>query len=595
MGAGRQFQAELLAGAAEGAAFHDVFPTGGHLRPIEVLLVERDVAHQAGIGVHPDAEHQSARRGLFRLDIKRQIANGIAGGRIHHRFCRIEQVAGGGNLSHGSSWRRAARRAEALSAVGIPGGIPASRHGRGCIRRISGRKTVVRHGVVSRRAIVNRAGRIGRGRRVVHQVPRRLRRRVVLRRLWAVGSVVAGTDRRPTLSLERLCLHPTVARFVASLHDRRSRRRVTSCRGLRLLLGWRIRLPFGNPSSFGRLLEGPALEGGLRIGRRQTGSILRRRCVRPLVACIDVGVAIPRPAVVGRLPIARGQRRRRSTVGRGGRVGVRVRRGRRVVVHRRSSGRLRGGIVLRLPAVGPVVVLIGRRPTLRLRSCPTVGRSITCLDFGRTRKLRNWIVLRLVGPAGIDRSRRNLIRINGGLGCRSKPHEALWGLLRVRQRGIGLSRGNLSRGGRHLECLADIGRRRKGGRRVSGILRPACLRIERAGTEEHVEIGFTRRQRGLAARHAVVTRSLLAGDHRVLVVGRRRVGDLRLDAFLRLDLEELRGLQSPLAGGHLAGIGNVARLDGEAVQHGRHRRVRVLALDLDIDPSHAVAVPSSIV
>ena len=310
---------------------------------------------------------------------QRQIAKRIAGGRGNHRRLGIaEQVAGRGDLGHGSSCRRAR---------------PASRSPVRCwdIRRDTRRawlawlqkdrqdlrpenRCSARYCKPARHC---RPGRENWRGRVVHQGPRRrLRQRVVLRGLWAVGTIVAGADRRPTLSLQRLRLPPTFARFIASLHDRRARRQVAACgrsnvavglRGLHRLLRWRIRLPLGNPSSFGRLLKGPALEGGLRIGRRQAGSVLRRRCTRPLVSCIVVGVAVPRPAVVGRLPIARGQHRRRSTVGRGrraGRVGVRVRRGRRVVVHRRSSRRLRGGIVLRLPAAGSLVVIVGRRPTL---------------------------------------------------------------------------------------------------------------------------------------------------------------------------------------------------------------------------------------
>ena len=60
-GAGRRFDAETLAGAAPGAAADEVVPTGGIAGPVEVLLVEQNLADQAGVGVHGHAEHQSAR------------------------------------------------------------------------------------------------------------------------------------------------------------------------------------------------------------------------------------------------------------------------------------------------------------------------------------------------------------------------------------------------------------------------------------------------------------------------------------------------------------------------------------------------------
>ena len=86
------------------------------------------------------------------------------------------------------------------------------------------------------------------------------------------------------------------------------------------------------------------------------------------------------------------------------------------------------------------------------------------------------------------------------------------------------------------------------------------------------------------------SRSSAAGRRpRAVGVG-RRVGDLRLDALLRFDLEKLGGLQPPLAGADFAGVGDVARLEGEAVQHRRDLRVRVLAFDLDVDAADAVAV-----
>ena len=130
LGAGHQFQAEPLARAAEGAAFHDVFPTGGHFPPIEVLFVERDVAHQAGIGVHADAEHQPARLGLFRRNPDRQIAERIAGGRGNHRGLGIaEQVAGGGHLGHGPACRRTRGRVKALATAGTADAFPAGAAG----------------------------------------------------------------------------------------------------------------------------------------------------------------------------------------------------------------------------------------------------------------------------------------------------------------------------------------------------------------------------------------------------------------------------------------------------------------------------------
>ena len=37
---------------------------------------------------------------------------------------------------------------------------------------------------------------------------------------------------------------------------------------------------------------------------------------------------------------------------------------------------------------------------------------------------------------------------------------------------------------------------------------------------------------------------------------------------------------------NLAGIGDIARLDRQSVEHRHDLRVRVLALDLDVDPAH---------
>ena len=60
LGAGGGLDAEPLAGAAPGPAAGEVVPAGGTAGPVEVLLVEQDLAHEAGVGVHGHAEHQPA-------------------------------------------------------------------------------------------------------------------------------------------------------------------------------------------------------------------------------------------------------------------------------------------------------------------------------------------------------------------------------------------------------------------------------------------------------------------------------------------------------------------------------------------------------
>ena len=84
----------------------------------------------------------------------------------------------------------------------------------------------------------------------------------------------------------------------------------------------------------------------------------------------------------------------------------------------------------------------------------------------------------------------------------------------------------------------------------------------------------------------IISRLAAAGDGRIRTG--RRVDDFRLDAFFIL--VKLRGLQTPFAGADFASVGNVARLDGKAVERRRDHRVRRFALDFDIDPADAVAV-----
>ena len=69
LGAGRGFDAEPLAGAAQGPAAGEVVPTGGQAGPVEVLLVEQDLAHEAGVGVDGDADHQPAGLRFVELDV----------------------------------------------------------------------------------------------------------------------------------------------------------------------------------------------------------------------------------------------------------------------------------------------------------------------------------------------------------------------------------------------------------------------------------------------------------------------------------------------------------------------------------------------
>ena len=46
----------------------------GKRRPVEVLLVQHDLADQARVGVHAHAEHQPAGLGIFGVAENRQIA-----------------------------------------------------------------------------------------------------------------------------------------------------------------------------------------------------------------------------------------------------------------------------------------------------------------------------------------------------------------------------------------------------------------------------------------------------------------------------------------------------------------------------------------
>ena len=184
------------------------------------------------------------------------------------------------------------------------------------------------------------------------------------------------------------------------------------------------------------------------------------------------------------------------------------------------------------------------------------------------------------------------IRIDCGLRRRNKANKRLRTL---RRQGISLSRENFRRTGRRLEGLALINRLHIGGgpitgRRIISILGRSRFRRLRFHAEIDVQIALVRRQGGLAARHAVVGRSPLAGDSRVLVFRLRRVvNDLRLDVLLRFDLVKLRGLQAPLAGAELAGIDDVARFERQTVEHRGDLGVRILALDLDIDAADLIA------
>jgi hypothetical protein len=68
LGARRGVDAEPLTVAAECRAVADVFPTCREARPVEVALVNRDVADDARIGVDADAKHQATGLRLLSLD-----------------------------------------------------------------------------------------------------------------------------------------------------------------------------------------------------------------------------------------------------------------------------------------------------------------------------------------------------------------------------------------------------------------------------------------------------------------------------------------------------------------------------------------------
>ena len=67
-GAGHGFDAELLAGAAEGLAFEEVGEAGREAEDVEVAFVEDDAADEAGVGVDAGAEHEAAGAGFLDLD-----------------------------------------------------------------------------------------------------------------------------------------------------------------------------------------------------------------------------------------------------------------------------------------------------------------------------------------------------------------------------------------------------------------------------------------------------------------------------------------------------------------------------------------------
>ena len=64
---------------------------------------------------------------------------------------------------------------------------------------------------------------------------------------------------------------------------------------------------------------------------------------------------------------------------------------------------------------------------------------------------------------------------------------------------------------------------------------------------------------------------------------RRADDDLRRLAFLRIDREELRGLQPPLGIANLAGVEHIARPEAQAVEHDSLPRVREFASDVDVE------------
>ncbi len=123
LGAGHQLHAEALARAAQGAALPDVFPAIGHVAPVEVLLVDGDVAHQSGVGVHAHAEHQAGRSGsLPGRSAYPAVAERDAGGLWKHRRLWIAEdpVAVGPFRRTGDRCRdrRANRWAAADAAAG---------------------------------------------------------------------------------------------------------------------------------------------------------------------------------------------------------------------------------------------------------------------------------------------------------------------------------------------------------------------------------------------------------------------------------------------------------------------------------------------
>ena len=67
----------MLTAAAEGRGVADVFPTGRPAPPVEVLLVERDITDQTGVGVHAHAEHQAAGLRFVAHDLDGNIARRI--------------------------------------------------------------------------------------------------------------------------------------------------------------------------------------------------------------------------------------------------------------------------------------------------------------------------------------------------------------------------------------------------------------------------------------------------------------------------------------------------------------------------------------
>ena len=124
LGAGHQFQAEPLAGAAEGAAFHDVFPTGG------TSVQSKFCSSSVMLPTRPASEFTPTPNISRPVCVSsgeirdRQIAKRIAGGRGNHRGLGIaEQVAGGGDLGHGPACRRTRGRVEALAAAGTCRGV----------------------------------------------------------------------------------------------------------------------------------------------------------------------------------------------------------------------------------------------------------------------------------------------------------------------------------------------------------------------------------------------------------------------------------------------------------------------------------------